>query len=239
MDAQLQARDIEPINWGEAPDVISTRVKTKVTTLADFGDSNPSLPQNSRRLCGELGLDSIQWLKQEHTNKLVKRDGSAGLVADAIWTDETNSAVAVLTADCLPVFFSNAQAERVAVAHAGWRGLAAGILQNTLTAFDAGDEIYAAFGPAICRSHYEVGQDVFQEFAEYTKFSDVFAPRPNSNRFELSLYHLASRILSANGVAPPAIPAWCTYRDTQLFPSYRRQPSNAKRIGNLIWLAAS
>ncbi|MBE8182189.1 MAG: polyphenol oxidase family protein [Candidatus Portiera sp.] len=250
------------IQWREPTEEILQRVGSYISNNLDypegFGLQNPYHSINHTRIHKHTRLKHIQWLRQSHSAVVRQAPTTAYIKADACWTSRSYVACAALTADCLPVFFANASATQVAVAHAGWRGLAAGILENTLACFPKDDRIFAAFGPAISQSNYEVGKELTDVFAEYP---DAFKPINNSEKHLMSLYNLAASILEKQGVASPIIPEWCSFGSRNLagsnpdahdidnnatggplFPSHRRDKdvkSASKRnarIANLIWL---
>lgn len=246
------------IQWREPTEQIIKRVRSYISNSQDypdgFGMNNPRHIANHAKLHKQLGLKSIPWLRQVHSSVLCSAPSIAGMplfskTADASWSDRPYVACAVLTADCLPVFFANAEATQVAVAHAGWRGLAAGVLESTLASFPQGDKIFAAFGPAISQKNYEVGGELTDTFSDYGESFEA----TNNGKFLLSLYKLASAILEKQGVSPPIIPKWCTFSSSEngsgesnnssklLFPSYRRDKHKAAwagnaRTANLIWI---
>lgn len=244
------------IKWQDPTEQIIQRVGSYVTNNLDypkgFGRQNPHHHKNHTRLHKHIGLKHIQWLSQSHSSVVCRAPTTAYVEADACWTSRSYVACGVLTADCLPVFFTDAEATRVAVAHAGWRGLAAGILQKTLACFPSTSKIFVAFGPAISQSNYEVGKELIETFPEHT---EAFKPIKNTanDKYLLSLYELAASILEQHGVVSPIIPKWCTFssKDSQdgsennqqyLFPSHRRDKdansviSRNARVANLIWL---
>ena len=138
----------------------------------------------------------------------------------------------MLTADCLPVFFCNRPGDRVAVAHAGWRGLANGILQATVRELDEDPaELLAWMGPAIGPGVYEVGSDVAAAFPG--EFPDGFTPE--NDRYLLNMYRLARLKLAAAGVQAVYGGHYCTMSDPERFFSYRRDGVTG-RMASLLWL---
>ena len=201
-----------------------------------FGYDNPYHQTNSDSLRDRFGLKGIQWLKQSHSANVCQAPTDDYFAADAVWTRDENIACAILTADCLPIFLCNEQATQVAAVHAGWKGLANGVLRNILASFAKGDRIYTAFGPAIGATNYEVGDELLEQFSKYEA---AFKPHPQSGKHYLSLYELTRMMLLVEGVEPPPMPDWCTYRDKDIFPSYRRDNKTMDRIANLIWLSGT
>jgi len=141
----------------------------------------------------------------------------------------------VLTADCLPVLFCNRSGDRVGVAHAGWRGLADGVLQATVDALEEDPaNLLAWLGPAIGPAAYEVGDDVRDAFSEEypAGFSRIH------DRYLLDLYLLARLKLAAAGVNNVSGGDHCTLSEPERFYSYRRDGVTG-RMASLIWLAGS
>lgn len=139
----------------------------------------------------------------------------------------------MLTADCLPVFFCNRSGDRVGVAHAGWRGLAEGVLQATVDALEENPaDLLAWLGPAIGPTAYEVGDDVRSAFSE--EYPAGF--NRNGDRYLLDLYSLARLKLAAAGVNNISGGDYCTLSEPDRFYSYRRDGVTG-RMASLIWIA--
>lgn len=204
------------------------------------GDDPQAVQDNRQRLADWAGLplSQLQWLTQVHGTTLVEaRPGQETVEADAVWTDRPGVGCVVMTADCLPVFFCSAQGNRVAVAHAGWRGLANGVLETTLAAFENPSEVLVWLGPAIGPGHFEVGDEVYRQFVEAHPDNQVcFRPSPNHpTRWYADLYGLARAALARRGVRQISGGNFCTYNDSQHFFSYRRDGQTG-RMASLIWL---
>lgn len=189
---------------------------------------------------------ALQWLEQVHGTAVVDA-GADGIerCGDAVYVDRPGLAGAVLTADCLPVFFASRTGRRVAVAHAGWRGLAAGILEKTLARFpDAAADVLVWLGPAIGPCHFEVGAEVRDVFldachdrAARESLAEVaFHPADNGNKFFADLYALARARLAACGVSDISGGDFCTYCAANHYYSYRRD-GRTGRFVSLIGLA--
>jgi YfiH family protein len=198
------------------------------------GDAPQAVAENRHRLCEALGCD-VAWLSQVHSCDVVDAAVS-GRVADACWTDVRRRACAVLTADCLPVLFCDRSGERVAAAHAGWRGLAGGVLENTLAALQVPpEEVLVWLGPAIGPHAFEVGPEVRQAFLEgHAEAAVAFVPSVNGGRFMADLYALARLRLAASGVRSVHGGGFCTYSDPRFY-SYRRN-ARTGRFASLVWL---
>ena len=205
------------------------------------GDEPQAVAANRERLLSSVGLITpAQWLSQVHGVEVVKAGaGEAIPTADACWTDQPGQACVVMTADCLPVCFSDGK--KVAVAHAGWRGLVSGVLEQTLAVFDDPSQVYVWLGPAIGPEVFEVGSEVkaaFEEAAPATSKSavnDAFKPQPTEGKWLADIYQLARIRLGDAGVRWISGGDYCTYSDPQFF-SYRRQ-STTGRIATVVWLS--
>lgn len=211
------------------------------------GDDAPAVVENRRRLFATLNeiapCGPPQWLQQVHGTVVIEAFNEpkkrAQLVpdADAVTTTQRGLPCVVMTADCLPVFFCNQSGTRVAVAHAGWRGLCHGVLENTLARFENPAEVLCWLGPAIGPDAFEVGEDVRDAFlradpAAASAFRSGDAP----GKYLADLYELARQRLTRAGVGMINGGGLCTFRDEQRFYSYRRN-SRTGRMASVIWLA--
>ena len=197
------------------------------------GDSAGHVRHNRERLAGLLPAAPL-WLKQVHGTSVFRHPGRPGPEpeADALVAFAPGRVCAVLTADCLPVVFCDRSASRVGVAHAGWRGLAEGVLQATISALECDPaELIAWLGPAIGPSAYEVGADVVAAFPD--EFEQGFAPR--GDRWLLDLYTVARMKLADAGVTAVFGGNFCTYSDPERFFSFRRDGVTG-RMATLVWL---
>ncbi|UTW11120.1 peptidoglycan editing factor PgeF [Marinobacterium rhizophilum] len=202
------------------------------------GDDPQSVAQNRQNLAAQLGLERpAQWLQQVHGVDVVQAvaDGQVRQ-ADACWSDQPGLACVVMTADCLPVFFSDGC--KVAVAHAGWRGLVAGILENTLAVFERPEQVHCWLGPAIGPEAFEVGAEVQEAFCvAHPAAAEAFVARVGvPGKYFADIYALARLRLEAIGVASVSGGDFCTLNDAQNFYSYRRDGETG-RMASLIWLA--
>lgn len=247
---------ILPHNWispdWPAPNQVQACVTTRLggesqspylsfNVAQHVGDSAESVLHNRRQLMEQLALPTEpRWLSQIHSNRIVKlsRETNGLLEADASFTCESDIVCAVLTADCLPVMFTDDAGCCVAVAHAGWRGLVAGILEATVTALPADpDKILAWMGPAIGPSVFEVGDEVRQAFTDkYPNTKNAFQAT-NHGLWFADIYQLAKRILNKASVYNVFGGGYCTYSDDQRFFSYRREKTTG-RMASLIWLSS-
>jgi YfiH family protein len=202
------------------------------------GDDNVAVRENRRRLRQQLDLPAEPlWLNQMHGTRVVDAaDQSQHPSADASFSRHSGAVCAVMTADCLPALFCDRRGSVVAAAHAGWRGLAAGILEATVDALgvDAG-QLLAWLGPAIGPGAFEVGDEVREAFlAGHAQAAAAFVARPNG-QWLADLYQLARRRLRAAGVSAIYGGGLCTYSDHERFYSFRRDRTTGRMV-SLIWL---
>jgi len=200
------------------------------------GDNPQHVEQNRSSLL-KLLPGKPRWLNQVHGTNAVRWDDAAepGTNADAIVSHHPGQVCAVLTADCLPVLFCNQAGTSVAVAHAGWRGLAAGVLEATVLAMECKPaELVAWLGPAIGPRAFEVGKDVYDVFVNLSA-ENAIAFRPHGDRWLADLYQLARLALTRVGICQVSGGGYCTYADSNNFYSYRRD-SVTGRMASIIWL---
>ncbi|HSQ73863.1 MAG TPA: peptidoglycan editing factor PgeF [Rubrivivax sp.] len=211
------------------------------------GDDPAAVAENRARFTAALGARPV-WLRQVHGEQVVRLrpDAVASPLppADAAWTSDPGLACAVLVADCLPVLLALRDGSAVAAAHAGWRGLAAGVLEATVQALCAGTgagagDIVAWLGPCIGPRQFEVGADVLQAFsgpgnpAAAACFN--FRPRlDGSPRWLADLPRLARERLAAAGVSAVSEAGRCTVEDASRYFSFRRDGVTG-RHGAAIW----
>ncbi|GAB3730988.1 peptidoglycan editing factor PgeF [Luteimonas pelagia] len=204
------------------------------------GDDPGVVARNRAVLHDLAGLPSApRWLRQVHGTRVARFDGPPGDAedpeADAAVTSSAGVVLAILTADCLPVVLASRDGGEVAAAHAGWRGLAAGVLEATLSAMQApAGDIVAWLGPAAGPSAYEVGREVYDAFVDRDPGArTAFAPtRPG--HWHVDLHALARRRLAAAGVDAAHGGAWCTISDPARFFSHRRD-ARTGRMATLAW----
>jgi hypothetical protein len=227
------------------------RVKACVTTrsggvsVAPFDSCNlgehvaddpQAVLKNRQRLVSLLGCKPA-WLQQVHGVAVVEANPALVLEADASWTSKSGVACTVMTADCLPVLFCDRAGSRVAAAHAGWRGLAGGVLEATLDQLAVpADQVLVWLGPAIGPQAFEVGAEVREAFvAQHAQAAAAFLPSINPGKFIADIYQLARIRLAARGVTAVYGGDFCTFSDPRFF-SYRRSAQTG-RFAALIWLS--
>lgn len=208
---------------------------------AHVGDEPGAVAENRARLRSRLGLPAEPaWLEQVHGQRVVDLDSgtpeSPG-PADAAVSRTPGRVCVIQVADCMPVLFAAADGSVVGAAHAGWRGLAGGVLEATVRAMRAPPaQLLAWLGPAIGQAHFEVGEEVRAAFlAADPGAAAAFASNPRG-RWQCDLYALARRRLAALGVSSVHGGGWCTYADDRRFFSYRRD-GRCGRMAALIWRA--
>jgi len=199
------------------------------------GDEPAAVAWNRQHLQDVLGCQPV-WLEQVHSSVAVQAAPGNRVTADASWSETPGLACAVLTADCLPVLFCDHAATRVAAAHAGWRGLAGGVLEATLEALAVpADELLVWLGPAIGAAAFEVGPEVRDAFlAQHSSAAAAFVASRNPGRFMADICQLARIRLAAAGVDAVYGGGLCTFSDPRFY-SYRRA-ARTGRFASLIWL---
>jgi polyphenol oxidase len=211
---------------------------------------------NRRTLSRQLGC-SIQWLTQVHGTTVIEATQrsvdnlnlNTDPVADAVVTVESRIALAIMTADCLPVMFADRQSRLIGAAHAGWRGLADGVIESTLKIFNEkgihGSEIAAFIGPSIGATAFEVGDEVRQCFLEAARPNEIAATqaafvRTTVGRWLANLPSLAALRMRRFGVLFDQPRPECTYSDPANYFSYRYFCHHPQAIDGrqvtLIWL---
>lgn len=213
---------------------------------AHVGDARESVEGNRGRLCDAAGLPAEpHWLEQVHGIAVADLDqADEGRRADAAVSSKAGRVCVVMTADCLPVVLASSDGAVVGVAHAGWRGLASGVVEATLACMRskvrAGTPLQAWLGPAIGAAHFEVGEDVRAAFlADDPLAVDAFA-RNAQERWQCDLYRLARQRLARAGVDRITGGDRCTYAEEGDFFSHRRDVQHrgldaTGRMATLIW----
>jgi YfiH family protein len=247
------------LDWDTPPHVhtlVSTRLggvsqpPYDTFNLAEHvGDKPEYVAQNRRLLRAHLPSEPL-WLKQIHSSivsipTLRTNQPNLPIVADAIVTTKSDEVLAIMTADCLPVLFAANDGSVIGAAHAGWRGLSSGVLENTVDAMLSlsphlsSTDLLAYMGPAIGPSIYEVGEDVFKTFQESSikPNGNDFVAIPNKNgKYLVNLYSLAKARLKLMGINWVDGGGSCTYLDQDRFFSYRRDGITG-RFACFIWIA--
>lgn len=203
------------------------------------GDEPGRVAENRRRLAEALALpDEPAWLEQVHGIRVLALDGDglpASRAADAAVTGRPGRVLAVLTADCLPVLLCRRDGTRVGAAHAGWRGLAAGVIEAAVAAMGSAPAgLLAWLGPAIGPAAYEVGPEVRDACLAGDPGAGACFAAGRGDRWHCDLPALARRRLARLGVAAVHGGAWCTASDPARFFSHRRDGVTG-RMATLVW----
>lgn len=203
------------------------------------GDEQHLVEKNRQLLIEQGNLPYYpKFLNQIHSTQVIELPNNDEIInADAAYTNQANQVCLVMTADCLPVLFTNFQGNEVAAAHAGWRGLCEGILENTVAKFSCPkNEIIAWLGPAISQRYFQVGQEVLNAFLAQDPHSHqaFSADKRENGKYFADLYQLARFRLKALGINKIFGGEFCTYSENDKFFSYRRDKQTG-RMASLIW----
>ncbi len=205
------------------------------------GDEGLSVAANRQRLGDLLNPPSEPlWLTQVHgiqVHQITGLDQACYPRADASVALRLGPVCVIMTADCLPVLFCDRAGTRVGAAHAGWRGLQAGVLEETIRALgEEPSELLAWMGPAIGPAAFEVGDEVRDAFmAHAPQAAEAFVPGAVTGKWLADIYQLARQRLAAAGVTAVYGGGYCTFSDKERFFSYRRDGQTG-RMASLIWL---
>lgn len=219
--------------------------------LSDYvGDNLQDVLANRARLKQELQLPGEPiWLEQTHSTKVLRLDSAAlkqiqasnlKPTVDAVYTLEPNVVCTVLTADCLPVLLCDRDKKFVAAIHAGWKGLLAGIIENTVEAIIKdlgviGKNILAWLGPAIGPTAFQVGDDLRSKFMAVDPAADKAFTKTADGTGLCNIYTLARQRLHRFGIDNIYGGDMCTFSDQDKFFSYRRDRETTGRMASLIW----
>lgn len=276
--AALDETDIVRPAW-PAPSRVGALMSTRAGGVSDgawaslnlgrsVGDVPEAVAENRRRFaaslrapplgsaCGGDGRRSARpmWLRQVHGTEVIELEANTpeqpAAAADAAWTRTAGIACVVGAADCLPVLFAARDGRAVAAAHAGWRGLAAGVLEATVAALVRGTgvspaDVLAWLGPCIGPRRFEVGADVLLAFGVRPAEADhehfLYAPRPDGvPRWHADLQALARQRLGVAGVESVTADPRCTYEEASRFFSFRRAGGHGPtgRMAAAVWIEA-
>jgi len=193
-----------------------------------------TLLSDAAELPGELKL-----LNQVHgavvASAKAVRHAEKPLDADAVTGRRRGDLCAVRTADCLPVLFCARDADEIAAAHAGWRGLAAGVLENTIAAMRVRPtQLMAWLGPAISQENFEVGREVRDAFLAHDPRAAECFKQNERGRWQADLYGLARQRLARCGLKSVYGGQWCTFADADRFHSYRRDPECGRMVSFVL-----
>ncbi|MBK8451796.1 MAG: peptidoglycan editing factor PgeF [Thiofilum sp.] len=210
--------------------------------LGDHVEDVPMAVARNRQIVGDIAQlpNEPLWLKQVHGTVVMGMDGGGSCypTADASIALRPKQICVVMTADCLPVLFCNKAGTKVAAAHAGWRGLCDGMLEQTVKTFNEDpSSLLAWIGPGIGPNAFEVGPEVRAEFITVDAQAAVaFRPAVNEGKWLVDLYQIARQRLANVGVKAVYGGDYCTYQDNERFFSFRRDGKTG-RMGSFIWMA--
>ena len=215
----------------------STKPFNHLNLAKHVGDNEEIVNKNRVLMIKNLMLDSDpNWLNQTHSNKVVKLDDNLNdKDADASITYKKKQVCVVLTADCVPVLFCDSAGSSVAAAHAGWKGICNDIIENTIQQFQKPESLLAWIGPCICQHHYEVGEDVHSACLAHAEYLAAAFKLNSNNRWQCDLPHIIKLILKKSGINKIYESGLCTYKEKDLFYSYRRDGKTG-RAASMIWM---
>ncbi|MEX0334350.1 peptidoglycan editing factor PgeF [Vibrio tubiashii] len=218
-------------------DGFSTGVYQGLNLGTHVGDELTKVEQNRQWLTEQANMPSAPvWLIQTHSTVVEEVNAPTNQVlnADGVFTSTTNVVCSAMTADCLPVLLTNVQGTQVAAVHAGWRGLASGIVENAVEKFDG--EVMAWIGPAIGAQVFEVGKDVVDAFVSVeAKAMAAFTPRKQEGKWLADMNQLVTQRLQRAGVNQVYYSELCTFEDAERFYSYRRDGVTGRQA-TFIWI---
>ncbi len=201
-------------------------------------DDAQKVKRNRRHLVKQLNIpDEPLWLNQVHGHRVVNAAQFSNTLpdADASFSDRPGHVCTVMTADCLPLLFCNLKGNKVAAAHAGWRGLADGVIENTVASLnESPHRILVWLGPAIGAQAFEVGEEVRDIFVNELPASAEAFQQNRSGHFLADIYQLARLRLKALGIEAVYGGEYCTFTDADHFYSYRRDGKTGRQA-SLIW----
>lgn len=207
--------------------------------LGDHVGDFPTCVKTNRELLAQQLPHSPIWLNQTHSTNVHRIETSSTdhtiLNTDASFTQLKKAVCCVMTADCLPIVVTNKQGNAVAAIHAGWRGLADGIIEETIKEFqDKPEDLLVWFGPAIGPKAFEVGKDVYNQFVTQDA-SYAVAFIPSGDKYLANIYQLATIRLNNLGITNIYGGEYCSYSQESLFFSYRRDGQTG-RMATVIWM---
>ncbi len=205
--------------------------------LGDHVGDAPLAVQRNRMQLNSLLPSEPVWLNQVHGTTVANADGASCLPqADACIARHRAAVCVVMTADCLPVLLCDTQGSVVGVAHAGWKGLAAGVIEAAVNSMDVDPEtVMAWLGPAISQDAFEVGDEVRAAFVAVQPQAASAFVAGQSGKWFADLYALARLRLNALGITRVYGGGSCTFRERERYYSYRRDGATG-RMGTFIWL---
>ena len=218
---------------------VSTGIYESLNTGRGSDDAPDAVVENRKRVCTHLGAHMLITPHQVHSAKAVyikdQKDDMPAIEADALATDQPGIALGVLAADCAPVLLADPLAGVIGAAHAGWRGLASGVLLNTLNEFSDASQVSASLCPAIGFEAFEVGPEVKAAFPDAP---EICFRNGEGDRWYADLFELARRQLIRAGIGSVHGGGICTFEDESGYFSYRRDGVTGRQV-SLIWKASN
>ena len=215
----------------------STGAYDSLNPASHVGDDATNVLQNRALIRAHVPNEPL-WLNQTHSIN-VRTDTQHPAEADAVVLTQAGQVGVVMTADCLPVLFASGDGKVIGAAHAGWRGLVDGVLEQTLLTMQQHgavlSEVHAWLGAAIGATKFEVGQDVLNEFIAKTAGDVTPFFKPQGDKYLADIYGLARLRLTALGVTKISGGTYCTVSEPERFYSYRRDKITG-RMATLIWM---
>jgi YfiH family protein len=214
---------------------VSSGAYASLNPATHVGDDLACVSENRQRIKTMLALPAEPvWLEQIHSNYVINAEQTNSLQqADASYSNAAGIVCAVMTADCLPLLICSTDGKQIAAIHAGWRGLLASIISNTVTAL-ATTKVLVWLGPAIGAACFEVGAEVREAFvAKSAAFNAAFT-QTSDNKYLADIYQLARIELAALGINAVYGGNFCTVTEKERFYSYRRDTQTG-RMATLIW----
>ena len=222
-------------DW-DLPEGVSAAVTTRAmgNLAVHVGDDPASVLRRRMYLDKQLNLPvAVRWLQQQHTTHVCDFNAITQ-PCDAVWSAKT-SVCAVLTADCLPLLFCTNDGHKIAATHAGWRGLANGIVENTVAALNVCPEtIRVWIGPAISQPAFQVGSEVRAAFVDKQPHLAAYFVADEEDKWRADLTGIAKQKLQDCGVRDVTLSGWCSFSDADTWYSWRRAQEPA-RMASLIW----
>ncbi len=236
----MKTNDFIKASWPAHPTIHAYTTTRSLGNIATHVEDDPqSVASNRQKLNETIALPNPPcWLEQVHGTQCITLSASTSevLTADAAYTNTAQTVCTIMTADCLPILLCNESGTEVAAIHAGWRGLLAGVIDNTVACMSSSpNTIMAWLGPAISKKAFEINEDIKKD---YLMNNEAYEPafHYRENRLFADLYHLARINLAKLGIEQVFGGQYCTFFNNDLFFSHRHDPKPTGRIASLIWI---
>jgi len=224
-------------NWPAPKNIKAFTTKRNL----NFKLGSDDLLINRQKLHSELSLPREPfWLTQQHTDsvlELIQQTDLVQPIADAAFTKEAELVCVAMTADCVPILVCDTKGSQVAAIHAGWKGIAGGIIEQTIQKMGVDpSELLAWMGPAIGKNAFKVGLDFIDIFTKLNPDNKAAFVLGSDNDYYADIFYLASQCLKNAGVTKIYGGEYCTFSQPDLFFSYRREGDVSGRMASLIWI---